>query len=293
MLFYWHLNWVYRPCPSVVKTTWSCHFVDIYTAAKEGLPINIEELKAAVDDPEGWAQEFECQFLDVQAVLLPYELIATCESIEATATAPAGYWDTKPSYSIDMGIDFGRRHDLTVCWSNAKLGDVAQTVEVLELPKMSTPEQIEYLRPRLKRARRVCLDYTGAGIGMGDYLVKEFKEWKPAEHKYGKIELVTFSNTLKVEIFSKLRMAFEKRGVRIPISRLVREDLHSINRVTTSSGGVTYRAPHSADGHADRCTALALALRAGEAEANSFCCFITDTRINRVLAERRNRNPFA
>ncbi|MGP8199036.1 MAG: hypothetical protein ACLQU4_05975 [Limisphaerales bacterium] len=277
----------------MVKTTWSCHFVDIYTAAKEGLPINIEELKAAVDDPEGWAQEFECQFLDVQAVLLPYELIATCESIEATATAPAGYWDTKPSYSIDMGIDFGRRHDLTVCWSNAKLGDVAQTVEVLELPKMSTPEQIEYLRPRLKRARRVCLDYTGAGIGMGDYLVKEFKEWKPAEHKYGKIELVTFSNTLKVEIFSKLRMAFEKRGVRIPISRLVREDLHSINRVTTSSGGVTYRAPHSADGHADRCTALALALRAGEAEANSFCCFITDTRINRVLAERRNRNPFA
>ena len=40
---------------------------------------------------------------------------------------------------IDMGIDFGRRHDLTVCWSNAQLGDVAQTLEVLELSKMSTP----------------------------------------------------------------------------------------------------------------------------------------------------------
>jgi hypothetical protein len=35
-----------------------------------------------------------------------------------------------------------RRHDLTVCRSNAQLGEVAQTVEVLELPKLSTPEQI-------------------------------------------------------------------------------------------------------------------------------------------------------
>ncbi len=243
-------------------SSWSCHFVDIYTAAKEGLPINIEELKAAVDDPEGWAQEFECQFLDVQAVLLPYELIASCESVEATATVPAGYWDAKLQFSIDMGIDFGRRHDLTVCWSNAQLGDVAQTVEVLELSKMSTPDQVAILRPRIQRARRICLDYTGAGIGMGDYLAQEFGEWNPEKHLYGKIELFTFSNTLKVEIFSKLRMAFEKRSVRVPISRLVREDLHSINRVTTASGGVTYRAPHSADGHADRCTALALALRA-------------------------------
>ena len=31
----------------MVKTPWSCHFVDIYTAVKEGLPLNIEELKAA------------------------------------------------------------------------------------------------------------------------------------------------------------------------------------------------------------------------------------------------------
>jgi phage FluMu gp28-like protein len=271
---------------------WSCHFVDIYTAVKDGLPLDIEELKAAVDDPEGWAQEFECQFLDVQAVLLPYDLIASCESAEATATVPAGYWDAKLQYSIDMGIDFGRSHDLTVCWSNAQLSDVAQTIEVLELPKMSTPEQIEILRPRLKRARRVCLDYTGAGIGMGDYLVQEFKEWNTEKHKYGKIELCVFTQPLKAELFSKLRMAFEKRSVRVPISRLVREDLHSINRVTTASGGVTYRAPHSADGHADRCTALALALRAGQGHANGSCCFVIDSRINRVLAARRDRHIY-
>jgi len=249
------------------SSRWSCHFVDIHTAVAQGLPVNIEELKAALDDPEGWAQEFECQFLDVQAVLLPYELIATCESEEATAAVPAEFWQTTPSNPIDMGIDFGRRHDLTVCWSNARLGDVAKTVEVLELDGMSTPEQVELLRPRLERARRVCLDYTGAGIGMGDYLVHEFEEWKPAEHKYGKIELCVFSQTLKVELFSKLRMAFEKRVVRVPVNRAVREDLHSVNRVSSETGGITYRAPRGVGGHADRCTALALALRAGQGGA--------------------------
>ncbi len=161
-----------------------------------------------------------------------------------------------------MGIDFGRRRDLTVAWTLRQLGDVQQTVEVLEMDRTSTPEQIERLRPRLRQARRVCLDYTGPGIGLGDFLAKEFAEWNPARHQFGKIELCHFSNPLKLEIFSKLRMAFEQRGLRVPVSRVIREDLHSLNRVSTPSGQVTYRAPYSPDGHADRCTALALAMRA-------------------------------
>jgi phage FluMu gp28-like protein len=245
---------------------WSCHFVDIYTAVKDHLPVDIEELKSALNDPEGWAQEFECQFLDAQSVLLPYELIAACESEEATATVPAEFWQFTPVNPIEIGIDFGRRQDLTVCWSNARLGDVAQTVEVLELAGMSTPDQVALLRPRIERARRVCLDYTGPGIGMGDYLAREFGEWKPDGHQYGKIELCVFSQGLKVELFSKLRMAFEGRNLRVPVNRAVREDLHSVNRVTSETGGITYRAPRGAGGHADRCTALALALRAGQGQ---------------------------
>jgi phage FluMu gp28-like protein len=242
--------------------TWSCHIVDIHTAVKEGLAVNVEEVRAAFDDPEGWAQEFECQFLDVQATLLPYDLIAACESLEATASVAHEFWQAAPPSPLVMGIDFGRRHDLTVAWTLRQVGDVQQTVEVLEMNRTPTPEQVERLRPRLRQARRVCLDYTGAGIGLGDYLVKEFGEWDPARHKLGKIELCHFSNPLKLELFSKLRMAFEKRSLRVPVNRAIREDLHSVNRVSSPTGQITYRAPHNADGHADRCTALALALHA-------------------------------
>ena len=250
--------------PTVGGSIWSCHFTDIHQAHREGLPINIEQLKAAFNFPEGWAQEYECQFLDVQSTLLPYELIATCESQDARDVCPPEYWQSRASHRRVMGIDFGRHRHLTVAWVLARIGDVWQTIEVLVLEKMPSDQQEEILRQRIRQCDRVCFDYTGPGVGLGDYLVKEFRPYEPEKHKFGKIELCHFSNTLKVDIFSKLRMAFEKRSVRVPVHRVIREDLHSINRVSTPTGQITYRAPHSPDGHADRCTALALALRAAE-----------------------------
>jgi hypothetical protein len=78
--------------------------------------------------------------------------------------------------------------------------------------------------------------------------------------------LCQFTAGLKAELFSKLRIAFENRAVRVPSSSEIREDLHGVQRVASRGGQVSYRAAQSEDGHSDRCTALALALRAaGEA----------------------------
>jgi phage FluMu gp28-like protein len=256
------------------KMKWSKHLVTIYHAVLMGLPVDIGELREAFNDPDGWAQEYCCQFLDVAAVLLPYELIAGCESIEATESVAPDYWSRLTSsparFPIDLGIDFGRKRDLTVSWAAEALPGMQITKEVLCLEKMPTPKQVEILRPRIQKARRVCLDYTGPGIGMGDYLVKEFGEWKPEEMKFGKIELVTMSNTAKVELFSKLRMGYEQKAWRIPINATIREDLHSIYRCVTPNGNITFKAPHSEDGHADRATAQALCTRAGAGAPGPF-----------------------
>jgi phage FluMu gp28-like protein len=173
---------------------------------------------------------------------------------------PSEYWQARKQRF--MGLDFGRKNDLTVAWTLERIGDIGHTSDVCEMRGTSTPDQVTTLRPRILGCSRVCVDYTGPGVGLGDYLVQEFGEYDPVSHKFGKIELCTFTNPMKVDIFSKLRMLFEKRGVRIPVDRTIREDLHSVQRVTTAGGTVTYKAPHSADGHADRCTALALAVRA-------------------------------
>jgi phage FluMu gp28-like protein len=163
---------------------------------------------------------------------------------------------------VYLGIDFGRTNDPTVCWAFEQVGDVLITREVLVLKGMSTPAQQEALAMRIRRASRVCFDYTGPGIGLGDYLAKEFGRYKPEAHEFGKIELCTFTVNFKRDIFPKLRRAFEAPvKVRIPVSKSIREDLHEMRQIVRN-GEYTYSAPRTAEGHSDRCTALALALRA-------------------------------
>jgi phage FluMu gp28-like protein len=240
---------------------YSGHKVTIYDAVRDGLPLNIEELRAGLDDPDAWAQEYECEPTDTSNVLLPYDLIALAESADASEACGPEFWVTSGN-SVFCGIDYGRSNDPTVCWSLEKVGDTLWTREVLVLRNVSTPDQIDILRSRLRRATRASWDYTGPGVGGGDYLKKEFHEYDPKAHQFGKIELCTFTVGFKRELFPKLRRKFEApTRIRVPISRAVREDLHAMQQVVLS-GEYNYWAPRTREGHSDRCTALALAVRA-------------------------------
>ncbi len=242
------------------KFEWSVHMVNIEDAVRRGLPVDIEELRAGMDDAEGWQQEMMCQFLDTANVLLPYDLIALAESGEATEFGNPT--DVASGAEIYCGIDFGRTNDPTVCWTLEKIGDVLWTREVLVLDDMSTPDQEQLLNTRLAVATRVCLDYTGPGIGLGDYLARNWGEFKPSGHDFGRVELCTFTAQFKREIFPRLRRQFEApTNLRIPISVEIREDLHEMQQVVRN-GQYSYVAKRTQEGHSDRCTALALAVRA-------------------------------
>lgn len=251
------------------KQRWSCHMVPITRAVEDGLPIDIEELRESLDDAMGWAQEYMCEFLDGSNVLLPYDLIAPAESAAATVSCdPAIYMGG--ALDLRLGIDFGRVNDPTVCWTLERVGDVLITREVLVLRNMSVPDQMEVLRHRIRAARRVCYDYTGVGIGMGDVLAKEFGRWHPESHQFGKVELCTFTPAFKRLIFPRLRQSFEAPcRVRIPIDVEVREDLHAMQQIFKGTD-YSYEAPHTREGHSDRCTALALALRAADGHMQHY-----------------------
>ena len=124
-----------------------------------------------------------------------------------------------------------------MCWTLERIEGVLWTREVLVLRNTDTPEQVDILRRRLQRATRVALDCTGPGVGLGDYLKREFGEWLPAQHSYGRIELCTFSVAFNREIFPLLRRQFTAprlSGARVPVSRAVREDLHAMQQVVTN-----------------------------------------------------------
>ncbi|MCW1884007.1 hypothetical protein OKA04_04655 [Luteolibacter flavescens] len=248
---------------------WSRHKVTIYQAVLMGLRTNAAALIEAMDDPDGVAQELFCEFLDTVNVLLPYDLIALAESAEASEAWSIS--EAMLAHSTFLGIDFGRTNDPTVCWTLQRVGDILWTREVLVLENVSTPDQFQILDDRIRAADRVCFDYTGPGIGLGDLMVKKHSQWKPEAHKLGKVELCQFSAKFKRSIFPKLRRAFEApTKLRIPISTVIREDLHEMKQVI-SNGEYNYWAARTKEGHSDRCTALALAVRAaGENGGFSF-----------------------
>ena len=225
---------------------YSKHKVTIEDAVRMGLPIDIEELKAGVDDPDIWAQEYMCEFIDNTSVLLPYEMIGKCESEKIVDDGAS------PLYA---GMDIGRQKDLSVIVTAVKLGDVLAVIDVTELKRMPFNDQLDVLLSKgsASRVQHVCIDSTGIGAMLAE---------EAARRGGGKFEGVNFNVATKGEMYGLMRRKFEERSIRIPVSRDLREDLHAVQRVVSTGGNVTYSAPRNADGHSDRASALALCCRA-------------------------------
>ena len=247
--------------PQYMAGAWSIHRTPITLAAPE-LGTDLDELRGAVDDEETWKQEFLALFIDGSSVLLPYDLMAKCESVEASLSiTPEEMAGRGPWYA---GIDFGRTSDPSVLWLFEKIGDVLWTRAVKVLKNENTVDQFNAWSPYVERCARVCVDYTGPGVGFGDMLEKKFTTCRSTGAQFGgeKVELCTFSRPFKCEIFPKLRVAFDGQRLRVPVDVDCREDLHEMQQVV-SNGSFNYEAPRTANGHSDRCTALALRVIVG------------------------------
>lgn len=228
---------------------WSRHYVDINTAVAEGLPRNVEELKSGMSDPDGWAQEFELQWVDEASAWLSYDLINGCES--ALAGNPEQY-SGGPCF---VGVDIAIRNDLFVAWVLEAVGDVFWTREIVSARRISFAEQDAILEDLFRRYRvlRLCMDQTG----MGEKMVED------ARRRYGttRVEGVLFTQAAKLELAIVGKEAFEDRKIRIPRGNPeLRADLHKLQKTTSPTGAPRFLAASDEAGHADRAWACFLAL---------------------------------
>lgn len=217
------------------------------------------ELRARCRTEAAWQSQYLCNPQDEGGALLGYNLIATCEAAESALQAAR--IAEGPCY---LGADIGRDHDLTVLWVLRRMGDVLWTVDVTVLEKTPFRAQLQEIS-RLMRTwnvRRACIDATG----IGRMLAEE------ARRIHGtRVEEVKFTQEVKEDLLLPLQRDFQDRGVRVPATDEIREDLHKIRQVKTASGNVRLDADSDQGGHADRAIALALAAHATRAgHAPSF-----------------------
>lgn len=250
---------------------WKRHDTDIYQARDEGMvgidgkPIDIEQLRRAVgSDPDDWAQEYEGKFTDEHHAWLPYELIDQAEDDDATLELPDYFI---PTGQMWLGGDFGRTRGRTAFWLNEQLGDVHWMRALVVMHKAPFRMQVEMANALMPLVRRGAFD---KGV-FGGPLVEALQErWGTA-----RVEGVQLTNTVKEDLATRLRIAFEDRRIRIAQDVELRRDLHSIKKLTTSAGNVRFDPEQNKQelerhGHADRFWAGALALHASSDAVRPF-----------------------
>jgi phage FluMu gp28-like protein len=212
-------------------------------------------IKGGCADEESFQQEYMCVPADDASAFLEYDLIAACEypAAEDWRLELAGD-EHHAGRRFYGGLDIGRKKDLTVLWVLEALGDVLYTRALVELKNMSKPDQEKVLWPIMARLERICLDYTGLGIGWGDDAKRKFGEYR--------VECVTFTPRVKEALAYPVRGKMEDRKLRIPYRPEVRADLRAVTKETSASGNIRFTAERSENGHADRFWALALAIEA-------------------------------
>lgn len=232
---------------------WSKHLVDIYEAVKQGLDVNVEELRRGMADQDKWAQEFELAWLDEASAWLDYDLISSCEHPDA------GKPELYAGGLCFVGVDIAARNDLFVIWVAELVGEVLITREIIARKRISFAEQDQLLDGVMKRYRvvRCRMDQTG----MGEKPVED------AQRRYGtdRVEGVLFTPAARLDMATTLKESMQDRKTRIPAGDpVLRADLHSIQSHVGVTGARRLIADGDSDGHADRFWAGALAVSAAD-----------------------------
>ncbi|WP_245608504.1 terminase large subunit domain-containing protein [Stenoxybacter acetivorans] len=250
-------NKFYELMTDLANTEWSRHVVDIYQAVADGLPREIDELKAGLNDPDAWAQEFELQWLDEASAWLSHDLIHGAEHPQA------GLPEHYSGGVCFVGVDIAVRNDLFVVWVLEQVGDVLWTRELIVRRRISFAEQADLLADVFARYRviRCCIDQTGLGE-------KPVEDAKTA-HGESRVEGVLFTAANKLALATVGKEAFEDQKIRIPIDQDLRTDLHKLQKVTSPTGAPRFVAEADANGHADRTWAAFLALNAAQQDVGS------------------------
>lgn len=264
------------------KLNWSLHTTTIFDAVEQGLVDKIYKRKTTKEEREAWLQEQEensfdrttwleeycCTPVDEATAFLSYEQIFSIERDGILLSDFASLRET----NLFVGVDIGRKKDLTVIWIAEEVEKFLFTRKVIELERTPFKSQKEILFTYLSLPgfRRACIDATGLGMQLAEEAQDRFGRYR--------VEPITFTGKVKEELAYNLLRMVEDRQIFIPPDKNIREDLHSVRKITTASNNIRFDVQQSeVSGHADRFWALAL------------CCFAAKSNAGVTFAKSKGK----
>jgi len=239
--------------------------VTIDDAIADGMDVDREQLRVAMGDEDLFRQEFLCEFVDEATAFLTYEQICECEKADLGLVLDL---DELRSHKGDVvvGIDIGRKKDLTVIWAFEVVDQTMLSLGMAILEKTPFREQFEAISNIIQQrcVRRCCIDASGLGMQLAEECVTRFGDYT--------VEACTLTGPFKEQIASRMRNRFIDKLIRVPVDEKVRNDLHSVTKTVTAAGNVRLNAPRDEGSHADRFWAAALACYAASEPTGPIEC---------------------
>lgn len=253
------------------ELTWSHHKTDFVQAVRQGLADKalkkkctreeqdayIAKIRDSVGDPAIWAQQFMCLPQDENETFLSYPLLesaARAELLSIDALAASGR-------ELYAGLDVGRKKNFSLLWITEKVSaSLYMTRYIYPIQGEAFPKQdrlIGEILTRLPNLRRLCIDATGMGIGLTDYLQEQFG--------VSRIEGVNFTAAAKEVMAFRMKKQLEDQSFLIPADRALFDDFQLVKQTITASGNIRLSAGTKEDSHADYFWGAALSLEAGAA----------------------------
>lgn len=196
-------------------------------------------------------QELECSFVSDRGSFFPYALVLGCMSDDVLL---AEDWGEVPRATgrLVAGYDVGRRRDLSEVALFEEMGERLVCRALRRFEKVPFAEQEAELRAMLHvlPIARLSIDSGGIGMNLAENLERDFPDVVVPE---------TFSPTSKERWATDLKIRMQRRDVDLPLDRDLLAEIHSVQRNVTEAGRITFGVSSSADGHADRFWAIAMA----------------------------------
>ncbi len=211
---------------------------------------------------EDFQQEFECSFSEEGLNLITWEQISAATDHEMEffhAESADGFAAILPSLvaarkgTFYGGYDVGRRHDAGELVILDKVGPKSYLRGNVSLRGKPFEEQKKVIRDALDAGvMKLAMDQTGMGEQITEELVREYGAMR--------VHGIQFTGQIKETLASEVKREFDRANMVIPADRETQRQIHSIRRLLTTAGNLSFDSPRDEKGHSDRFWSLALAV---------------------------------
>lgn len=285
------------PDEEAQPSAWSVHTVTIDQAVAEGMydrvakrPTTdkeraryIRRLRRQCLNEESFNEEFRCIANDEGHALLPYSLIESAERDGIAFTCLLDGRDPSSDLAkrreitgldqvkgpLYVGMDIGRKRDLSVIYALELVGKELVTRCMIELSKIRFGTQKEMLWQLLRHRFfvRASIDANGIGAQLAEEAAEAFGVYR--------VEGVVPTEAIKDALATRLVQEFEDATTLIPKHARQKEGLHAVRKTVSITNKARYDAQHDdTNGHADHFWALAFGIAAarsgGQAPADAM-----------------------